>query len=924
MSDVILHKDLAGDDLHASKIDPTTNTELTPASLAILDSRYLTHNHDDRYFTEAEVTTLLAGKSDTGHTHDDRYYTEAEVTTLLAGKSDTGHNHSGVYEPANANIQSHIASTSNPHSVTKSQVGLGSVDNTPDANKPISTATQAALDGKQSLDSDLTAIAGLSPTNDDIIQRKAGAWTNRTMAQLKTDLALTKSDVGLSNVPNTDATARANHTGTQLASTISDFSSAADARVAAAAGVSVASLSGGKIPTSQLPALALTDVFVVASQAAQLALTAEEGDVAIRTDQNKSYVHNGGTAGTMADWSELLTPTDQVLSVNGQTGAVSLTTTHIGEGTNLFYTDARVQTFGDGRYSLTTHNHDASYAPLSHSHAIADVTGLQTALDGKQDALGYTPLNAASNLSDLANAATARTNLGVQAKVFYTVGNSNADYITDGTADDVQIQQAIDAAEAAGGGVVRVKAGTTYTISSPIVAKSNIIYDFRGATIVLAPGSDCNMFVDEDHANNAGSMENITLIGGVWNRGANAGTNNDLHSIILGGENIVVRDLIGASTAGKYLILIQNATNFLVENIYCDTVDSDGVHIQGPASSGVVRNIRGTAGDDLVAITPIDFAAYVWGDEGDVSNILIENIFPVACQTNAVKVLSGKSGSTVLNTKNITIRNVKGSMATGFVNAIYLGDDAGSANTQNGQIDNIIIDDVNVTYSGTNITIQIYGSTTSLVIPSVKISNVHSTNNCTNLLGISGKVNSLQLRGFTWSMTATPNSVITTNSNNSVRIDELFIDDFYIVNTGTTGGGIVRFTNSNLTLKDMFIRNVYTSKLDNLVDTIQSVSLYLNNIDLASNGKVLNVRSPAAVVVEGCSGLKASNTSSSVTSTGTLELKSYNFPMDVGNAQLIKNTGNMAYNTNAARSCGVGPVGYNGTAWYNSLSGATF
>lgn len=37
---------------------------------------------------------------------------------------------SATYEPANANIQSHISSTSNPHSVTKSQVGLGNVENT--------------------------------------------------------------------------------------------------------------------------------------------------------------------------------------------------------------------------------------------------------------------------------------------------------------------------------------------------------------------------------------------------------------------------------------------------------------------------------------------------------------------------------------------------------------------------------------------------------------------------------------------------------------------------------------------------------------------------------------------------------------------------------------------------------------------------
>lgn len=46
-------------------------------------------------------------------------------------------------------INNHIANTSNPHSVTKAQVGLGNVDNTSDLSKPISTATQTALDGKQ-------------------------------------------------------------------------------------------------------------------------------------------------------------------------------------------------------------------------------------------------------------------------------------------------------------------------------------------------------------------------------------------------------------------------------------------------------------------------------------------------------------------------------------------------------------------------------------------------------------------------------------------------------------------------------------------------------------------------------------------------------------------------------------------------------
>jgi hypothetical protein len=64
-------------------------------------------------------------------------------------------------------------------------------------------ALAAALSARQPIDADLTAIAGLSPINNDLLQYKAGAWTNRTPAQVKTDLSLTKADVGLSNVDNT-------------------------------------------------------------------------------------------------------------------------------------------------------------------------------------------------------------------------------------------------------------------------------------------------------------------------------------------------------------------------------------------------------------------------------------------------------------------------------------------------------------------------------------------------------------------------------------------------------------------------------------------------------------------------------------------------------------------------------------------------
>src|SRR5690606_27088623 len=108
-----------------------------------------------------------------------------------------------------------------------------------------------------------------------------------------------------------------------------------DARIAAQAGQpeGLATLdAAGLLPTAQLPPLAITTPHVVADEAAMLALDAQAGDMAIREDISRAYVHNGGTAGTVADWTLLAAPPDAVLSVNGQTGTVLLTKSDIGLG----------------------------------------------------------------------------------------------------------------------------------------------------------------------------------------------------------------------------------------------------------------------------------------------------------------------------------------------------------------------------------------------------------------------------------------------------------------------------------------------------------------------------------------------------------------------------------------------------------------
>mgnify|MGYP001080188440 FL=1 len=72
-------------------------------------------------------------------------------------------------------------------------------------------------------------------------------------------------------------------------------------------GVSIAELVAGKVPISQLPATVIVDVFPVASEAAMLALsTAEQGDIAIRSDINKTFVLAASPPSVLGNWLEML------------------------------------------------------------------------------------------------------------------------------------------------------------------------------------------------------------------------------------------------------------------------------------------------------------------------------------------------------------------------------------------------------------------------------------------------------------------------------------------------------------------------------------------------------------------------------------------------------------------------------------------
>lgn len=82
-------------------------------------------------------------------------YTSSQVTNVPAGNIVATDTQAAITEldgqdtTIAGNLSTHISDVANPHAVTQTQVGLANVDDTSDADKPVSTATQTALDGKE-------------------------------------------------------------------------------------------------------------------------------------------------------------------------------------------------------------------------------------------------------------------------------------------------------------------------------------------------------------------------------------------------------------------------------------------------------------------------------------------------------------------------------------------------------------------------------------------------------------------------------------------------------------------------------------------------------------------------------------------------------------------------------------------------------
>ena len=158
----------------------------------------------------------------------------------------------------------------------------------------------------------------------------------------------------------------------------------------------------GKIADSVLPPLAIGETFVVSSEADMLALTAQRGDICVRTDISKTYIKlNNDNPSTMADW-QLFYTSGEVISVNGQTGTVVLDADDIDDTTttNKFVTAADKTTWNNKQNAIwyTPENQSLKdqVSLVNSSDHYPSSSLLATLLSQKQDSIGFTPENVAN------------------------------------------------------------------------------------------------------------------------------------------------------------------------------------------------------------------------------------------------------------------------------------------------------------------------------------------------------------------------------------------------------------------------------------------------------------------------------------------------------------------------------------------------
>jgi Phage tail repeat like len=508
-------------------------------------------------------------------------------------------------------------------------------------NLPSSGSGSAAiLSGSGAPSSSLGSNGGfyLDTANKKLYGPKtAGAWGS--------GIALSVADwAEITSKPTTFAPSAHTHS----VSDVTGLQAALDGKQAAG---NYATLVSGVVPSSQLPSY-VDDVLEYAT----LPATGETGKIYVNTTNGKIYRWSGSAF-------------IEVIASPGTTDAIT-------EGsTNLFFTAARAVS------ALSTSL--AGKANVSHTHAIADVTGLQTALDGKQATGSYaaaTHTHAISDVTGLQTALDGKAALshthtianvtGLQAALDgkQASGSYAAASHTHAIADVTGLQTALDGKQAAGTYATLVSSlvptanlpkATTSTIGAVSVGSglsvSDGVLSANGYTLTAATASSLggvkigsNVSVSADGTISVAAPYTLpaptaTTIGGV-----KAGTNITIEtdgtiSAASGGGSytlpVATVSVLGGVKTGSNVTIAADGTI----SVAAPTTDASAL-TSGTLAAARLPVATGSAVGGVIVGTGLSIA----------SSILSAAVQSVNSKTGAVSLSASDVGAPASNTTGIT------------------------------------------------------------------------------------------------------------------------------------------------------------------------------------------------------------------------------------------------------------------------------
>jgi hypothetical protein len=361
--------------------------------------------------------------------------------------------------------------------------------------------------------------------------------------------------------------------------------------------------------------------------------------------------------------------------------------------------------------------------------------------------------------------------------------------------------------------LIEIQGDTTFTIESRLIMRSNKYLKLGQNTKIRLT----NFHRDALIATPLGAAtENFTIEGGIWDRtysgpsttnefaslGLNFGDPLDCMMALIDTKLATIKNACFKSNyANGYAIWMPKAFNAHIENIKLDVL-RDGVHIQGPADNVLISNVRGTTGDDFIALDGANYQN--WNvTEGNLTNITIENINPQGQCGNVVAVFPGSkwSGSTYVEdyyADNIQIKNVYGKKTGGgaIVNLLQYGDPNNPSNRKVffGSIKNIGIDGI-----------KMQATTDQVVVGTRRVENISIENVSANVNGglVFGTsdatrktvVNKATIFNYTDLATRASDRAITVQQFGRVKNMDIANCDFKMSNPG---GSLLNWTSDTL------------------------------------------------------------------------------------------------------------------------------